>query len=313
VSWLLLTALLANVLLALAGPRLARALPPATAVPLVTVAMLVAATAAGFALTVLGFLALAEVPLVAVAGRWSAAVVRLEQPVPRGTGAVAGVVGVVLFAAVRRAVRGGRELIRAALLGRALGPHADGLVVLDDDEPDAYALPGISGRIVVSTAMLRVLSPQERRALLAHEGAHLARRHHVSLELAELAAAADPLLRATARAVRLAVEREADEVAAAEVGDRRLVARALARAGLARASAHRRRRTPGASLAGAHDDVGERARALLAPPPRPRSALAAALAILTLALSVVTGATAQQADDRLDRAQSAFPASAVER
>ncbi|NED76366.1 M48 family metalloprotease, partial [Streptomyces sp. SID9944] len=64
------------------------------------------------------------------------------------------------------------------------------VVVLPDDTPYAYALPGGSGdpggsggsggpgRIVVTTALLTGLRPAERRALFAHERAHLAARHH---------------------------------------------------------------------------------------------------------------------------------------
>jgi Zn-dependent protease with chaperone function len=103
-----------------------------------------------------------------------------------------------------------------------------------DDIPGAYALPGFTGRIVVSTAMLHALPADERAVLLAHEAAHLTHRHHAYLLTAELAAAANPLVRPSLGAVRRAVERWADEAAAAEVGDRDLAARALARAGLAR-------------------------------------------------------------------------------
>ncbi|MYS42778.1 M48 family metalloprotease, partial [Streptomyces sp. SID5998] len=64
------------------------------------------------------------------------------------------------------------------------------VVVLPDDTPYAYALPGGpggsggagdpggSGRIVVTTALLAGLRPAERRALFAHERAHLAAGHH---------------------------------------------------------------------------------------------------------------------------------------
>ena len=55
----------------------------------------------------------------------------------------------------------------------------------------------------------------------------------------DLAAAINPTLRPTARALRHTVERWADEDAADAVADRRTVARALARAALA-AHAHRR-------------------------------------------------------------------------
>src|SRR5206468_692329 len=114
----------------------------------------------------------------------------------------------------------------------------DGLVVIEDPEPMAYAVPGFSGRIVVSTAMLRTLSAVERRALLAHEAAHLRYRHHVYTQLTDVASSANPLLRPLRAAVALSVERWADESAAAETGDRRLVARALARAGIAHSRAH---------------------------------------------------------------------------
>src|SRR5207248_706641 len=76
------------------------------------------------------------------------------------------------------------------------------LVVLDNDRPDAFATPGARGRIVVTRGLLRALNADERRALLAHETAHLAHRHACWLLVAELAAAANPMLTPTARAVR---------------------------------------------------------------------------------------------------------------
>jgi Zn-dependent protease with chaperone function len=238
VSVALCLPLLAGLALFLGARPLADRIPPATAVVLLTAAMLVTALATGFALSVLALFVLGQMPLVARLGHWSAAVVGRGLPVPAAVGLLAGtVVCVLLAAAVHRATLAGRDLVRAALACRRFGPAAAGLVVVDDELPDAYALPGLGGRVVVSTAMLRALPPAERRVLLAHESAHLAHRHHVYVQLAGLAAAADPLLRPAERAVRAAVERWADEVAAAEVGDRELAARALARAGLARAVA----------------------------------------------------------------------------
>ena len=79
--------------------------------------------------------------------------------------------------------------------------------------------------------------------------------------VAELAAAANPLLRPAARVVRRGVERWADEVAAAEVGDRQVTARALARAGLARAAAARH--APALALPAVDGDLVDRTRALL--------------------------------------------------
>jgi hypothetical protein len=64
--------------------------------------------------------------------------------------------------------------------------------------------------------------------------------------------------------VTTALERWADEDAAAAVGDRALTARALARAALAR-SGHRRASGPAGALAAADHDVLRRAEALYAP------------------------------------------------
>jgi beta-lactamase regulating signal transducer with metallopeptidase domain len=195
--------------------------------------------------------------------------------------------------------------VLAALACRRLGPAVGGLVVVDDEEPDAYTLPGIGGRVVVSTAMLRALPADERRVLLAHEAAHLTRRHHLWLQAAELAAAADPLLRPAARAVRAAVERDADEVAAAEVGDRAIAARALARAGLAPATA-RREAALAAALAGADHAVADRARAMLAGPPPPRRMLAGAVAALMLATGVAVLVTGVDTEARFEAAEQAY-------
>jgi Zn-dependent protease with chaperone function len=272
---------------------------------MLTSAMLVTALAAGFTLAVAGFLLLAQLPVLAVLGHWSSSAVASGEPLPDAVAAVAAAaVALLLVAAVRRAVRAGRDLVRAALVCRRLGPAVAGLVVVDDDEPDAYALPGLGGRVVVSTAMLRALSADERRVLLAHEAAHLACRHHAYVQLAELAAAANPMLARSALAVHRGVERWADEAAAEEVGDRRLAARALARAGLARAAA--RRPAPAAALGAGDAGVADRARALLADPPRQRPVLAAVLAALMLATTASALVTARDTEARFELAQGVY-------
>jgi hypothetical protein len=298
--------LVVSVVLGASAARLGRRLPPATAVRLLTAAMFVTALATGFVLAAAGVLVLAQIPLVAALGHWSAHVLGSGLPVPVAAGSLAAVtVCGLLAAALRRAALGGRDLVLAAVACRRLGPAVGGLVVVHDDEPDAYTLPGIGGRVVVSTAMLRALPADERRVLLAHEAAHLTRRHHLWVQAAELAASADPLLRPTARAVRAAVEREADEVAAAEVGDRALAARALARAGLARATA-RREAGLAAALAGADEGVAARARALLAGPPPRRRFLAAAVTALMLATGVAVLVTGVDTEARFEAAQHAY-------
>ncbi|MBI0294180.1 M56 family metallopeptidase [Streptomyces sp. PRKS01-29] len=149
----------------------------------------------------------------------------------------------------------------------AIAGLPDALVTtLPDDKAYAYALPAASGkpgRIVVSTAMLACLSGSEQRAMIAHEQAHLAGRHHRYLLAAQLAARANPLLRPLQRAVAYCAERWADEEAAREVGDRTVTARAVGKAALVS------RGTPAATLAGfaAPGPVPRRVAALLGPVP----------------------------------------------
>jgi Zn-dependent protease with chaperone function len=98
---------------------------------------------------------------------------------------------------------------------------------------EAFAVPGRPGVVVVGQGLLDGLEPDERRVVLAHERAHLTHRHHRYLQFSDAAAAAFPFLAPLAGHVRLATERWADEVAAAEVGDRPLVATAIIKAALA--------------------------------------------------------------------------------
>jgi len=304
-----------SALLGALAPRLGRWLPPATAVRALSAAALVSALGTGFVLAVAGFVVLAQVPVVAALGHWSAAVVATGHLVPVAAGGLAGLtVTVLLASALCRVLRAGRELTVAALVCRRLGRGVGGLVVVEDEVPEAFALPGLGGRVVVSTAMLAALPADERAVLLAHEAAHLAHRHHLYVQAVELAAAANPLLRPVARAVRAAVERWADEVAAAQVGDRALAARALARAGLARARASRAARSRlavtgalgGAALGGAQTQVADRARALLAPPVPPRRALAGAVLSLTVASGAVVVLSEHLTETRFELAHASY-------
>jgi Zn-dependent protease with chaperone function len=318
-SWALWVPLATSALLgATAGP-VGRRLPPATAVRVLTAGALITALATGFVLTAVAVLVIGQAPPVAALGEWSGAALASGDPVPLAAGCLAALAVTVLgIAAFRRAVRTGRELRLAARVCRSLGPSVTGLVVVDDDAPEAYALPGIalpgiarpgiSGRVVVSSAMLRALPADERRVLLAHEAAHLRHRHHLYVQLAELAAAADPLLRPAANAVRRGVERWADEVAAEQVGDRRLAARALARAGLARAAAGRLMPEPAIALPGVGGDLVERTQALLAPAARRRPVLAGAVAALILLTTAAGTVAAGGTEDRFETAQTAYAA-----
>ena len=140
------------------------------------------------------------------------------------------------------------------------------IAIITSDQPVAYALPGRPGQVVVSTGMLRSLDAQERRVLIAHERSHLRRRHHRYVRLTELAVAALPVLAPLNARLRFAIERWADEDAAAEIGDRAVVACAIARAALAAQPA------PRFGLAMADAGVVERVEIMLAGP-APRSRL----------------------------------------
>lgn len=168
---------------------------------------------------------------------------------------------------------------------RRLGePRADGeLVVAEASEPYALAVPGRPGRIVVSSGMLLALAADERRALLAHERAHLSANHHLWQTVVDAAAAVNPLLIPVRGAVKFLIERWADEEAAEAVGSRLLVARSLARAALATTAA-----APG-RLAFERLAVTSRVAALQAPPTPPGHVLASTVVLLGIASALAAG------------------------
>ncbi|MFI6685288.1 M56 family metallopeptidase [Streptomyces sp. NPDC050485] len=276
--------------------RLAEALPPRPAAWLLAVA---ATGLAACSTAALGLLALAgalRLPFFAslehLAAPLDALPAWLALP---AAAAAAGLFAVSGTALVRTARRQFGEL-RAAR--RRLRPGTGELAVLRDPSPDAYALPGRPGRIVVTTGMLRALEPAEREALFAHERAHLAGRHHLFLAAAELAAHCHPSLRALRDPLAYALERSADEYAAGAVGDRKLAARAIGRAALASRAAAPGPARPRAVLAAAAGPVPRRVAALLdrRPAPRlPRSRGARLIAAVLLGCLCVSAASAIEA------------------
>ncbi|MDX3852761.1 M56 family metallopeptidase [Streptomyces sp. AK02-01A] len=277
----------------LAGPvgrRLLSYLAPRRAVWVLTV------TAAGLAISSTAALALLVVP---GATRVHAVAALGDLLTPLATGSPDAVVAVATVASalllwcaallVRRLTRRAAQLRQA----RRLAAGADGeLIVLRDDSPDAYALPGRPGRIVATTGMLRALSPAEREALFAHERAHLTDRHHLFLAVTELAGLCHPGLRALREPLSYALERSADEAAAQSVGDRHLAARAIGKAALAtRAAQSPGAGRPGFALAATAGPVPRRVAALLdreargTPARRTMSRVLATGLLLCLALS----------------------------
>ncbi|MEU0170551.1 M56 family metallopeptidase [Streptomyces iakyrus] len=65
------------------------------------------------------------------------------------------------------------------MVGRR-APHLRA-TILEHDLPAAYCLPGYNPRIVVSAGALRLLSAEQLEAVLEHERAHIAGRHHLAL------------------------------------------------------------------------------------------------------------------------------------
>ncbi|MFZ4237900.1 M56 family metallopeptidase [Streptomyces murinus] len=218
-----------SLLLAAAGPLTGRYVAPAAAARVLVAAAVLTAGATAWTLVLLGATLLGDVPaVVRGAGQGGAA----ADPVPVVIGLAACLALVVVGVRLHRAVRAERRT-RRALRRLCAGQPADTeLIVAASAVPRACAVPGRPGRILVTSAMLGALGPAERRALLAHERAHLAHRHDVLVTAATLAAAADPLLCPVRSTVVYLVERWADERAAAAVGDRRTTAHALARAAL---------------------------------------------------------------------------------
>lgn len=185
-------------------------------------------------------------------------------------GAAAGAAGGVVTLAVlsRLAWCTGAALVAArrrrachddtlALVARP-GP-VPGTLLLDTERPVAYCLPG-RRRIVLTTGALRSLDSRQLAAVVAHEQAHLAGRHHLVLAGAAMLSRAFPaigLFTVAADQVRCLVEMAADD-AAVRRGHRLTLAGAL----LALAAP----RLPAGALAVAGTAAAQRVSRLVAPP-----------------------------------------------
>lgn len=310
--WALLAPLVAGALLGGLGPRLARATSPGLVARVVPATCVLVAASTGLSLSVFAVLVTARARPLAGLGHLSTAALPWPYPqIPAQVGvAVAVVVVVLLGASLAASASTGRELAAAQQACRELGHRPDGVHVLADSRPRAVAVLGLPGRVVLSTGMVALLSAGELDAVVAHERAHLRRRHHLGVVAMRLAAIADPLLRPMVAVTEHAVEREADEDAALVVGDRRTVARAVIRASLAGAGSRPGGPEDRSALAATAGDAPRRVEALLEParPPR-RAAL-----IPLLALALVAGgagiSNAVATDRHLDAARSAWMATA---
>jgi Zn-dependent protease with chaperone function len=185
---------------------------------------------------------------------------------------------------VRRAQRRTRAHAEAArITGRSL-PTAEAAVVLDDPQPAAYCMPGRPATIVVTSGAVALLDAAQLAAVLAHERAHLAGRHHLLLTLTRGLAASIPGLplfaAGPAEVARLA-EMCADDAAARRAGPQALLA-ALLTMGTGQS-------VPTAALAATGGAVATRVQRLIDPPRKARQARnRAALIAVTVVITVVT-------------------------
>jgi len=294
------------------GPAIGRRLPPVGASAILVAGSLIVVGSTCILLSVIGLTWLSGL----LWGRFTPKVAvrpAFVDSVPTAVGvACLGLLVLVLASGLvtaGRLVRGFVALLHAV---PAAGPSDDPidpggdqpLVVLEDDVPDAFTIPRPAGRIFVTTGLLDALSGPEQRVVLMHEEAHL-RYHHGWLRFAaDLAAGFVPVLRPAACGVRDALERWADEYVARRVGDRTVVARAVAHAALLRRAAPA---VPTASLAAraTDGDVTRRVRSLLEPAPRRGRWLAGTLVALLAVGGLSTMIAASTGGDQVDAALDA--------
>ncbi|MGA7131348.1 MAG: M56 family metallopeptidase, partial [Mycobacterium sp.] len=125
-----------------------------------------------------------------------------------------------------------RHARSAHIVGRRVA-GVDGLV-LEAPQKMAYCLGGRPGTIVITSAAIATLEPPHLDAVLAHERAHLAGRHHLLLAATRALAASLPRIRLFTLAeteVAWLLEMCADDTAARRHGPAALLAALLALAG----------------------------------------------------------------------------------
>jgi Zn-dependent protease with chaperone function len=261
-----------------AGWFLPRFVSPQRSTQVLTAAILLTTVAFVAALTQLGLAGLSEIPAVADRIGWCRALYQGQHGASPG-------VGLLALACLTAIVIGLHRYRRQLRLERAEYAGVSGIEVVAADGPVAFAVPGRPGGVVVGDILMGELTAGGREALLAHEHAHLRHRHHLYVHTAEACAAGLPLLRPLASRVRYMTERWADEVAAEQIGSRRLLAATIARVALMPDHGVPR----ALSFRGNHTVA--RVQALVEP--RTTSPLAATSAVVTVIAVVSTGSLVQ--------------------
>jgi Zn-dependent protease with chaperone function len=185
----------------------------------------------------------------------------------------------------------GQQALRHAQTARLVGhpEPALGAVLVEHAQPHAYCVAGRHPTVILTTGAVQALDHGQLDAVLAHERAHLAGRHHRLLALARIGRLVLPflpLMRDADEQVARLVELHADD-AAARARDPRLLATALVVLATAASPA------PAPALAAAATDSVRRIHRLLGPAePLGRArrqllgTIAAALALTPVALAL---------------------------
>jgi hypothetical protein len=238
-------------------------MPPGRAAVVLAWSAVGVAAAEAISLGLLAAEAMAQVPAV---GRLFAVVARDTTYVPWVPWVSLALLGYAALAVAHR--REGQWRALAAADSFAGLPGDQQVLLVSGTSADAYSIEGPPGRIIVTTGMRESLTDRQYAVLLAHEREHLTGRHHRLMRLAELAGAAHPALRVLAARVDYLIERAADERAADHVGDRKVVAHAIAVAALVAGG----RPAGGLHMASRLGVVPRRVAAMLHPPAAPASA-----------------------------------------
>ncbi|TFV79385.1 M56 family peptidase [Blastococcus sp. CT_GayMR19] len=172
---------------------------------------------------------------------------------------------VVAFRTVLRDRRARRDLRHSIALG-ARAEHSLGVLVLDSDRAAAFCVPGRDRAVVLTSAALQALTPDELTGVLAHEREHLRARHHLAVTAARIVERALPGLPLVVHArvqIERLVELLADDAAARRVDPLHVASAMVTLAGM---------RAPRPALGAAEGSTTVRVTRLLAPiPPVPVS------------------------------------------
>src|SRR6266568_941040 len=125
----------------------------------------------------------------------------------------------------------GRQALRHAQTARLVGhpEPALGAVLVEHSQPAAYCVAGRQPTVILTTGAVQALDPGQLDAVLAHERAHLAGRHHWLVAMARIGHEVLPflpLMQDAEEQVARMVELHADD-AATRARDPRLLATAL--------------------------------------------------------------------------------------